>query len=384
MRRVIHFVEPSKIGTYHISLIQGYLDALIGSGALTSRYEVILHASASTYENLSAAVRARVNFHRIAVISQDRRRLILKSLLELYAVVRVLLRRARGDIVFVSCVMPSALFLIELLASTFRTAAFFVVIHGEVEGLFQPTVGNLGSYGFWVLKWLQIRKADSPLRIVVLDDFVKCNLLAELGSKFAFGEISVIHHPIAARAAAKPNVVGDITLCFVGYRTPAKGFERFAAASGRHPDLKCIAIGSGRIENLRQGTFAPLENVDAYFRAISGCAAAVFPYVTGYSCALSAAVIDAISCGVHIIATNRPCFESLRAYFGANVVTIFGSQKELDLLLDHKEWLRELSRHQEQTIEMLKHSKYGIEAVRASFEALFLQEERLEAKLAST
>ena len=97
---------------------------------------------------------------------------------------------------------------------------------------------------------------------------------------------------------------------------------------------------------------------------------ALFPYVAGYNCSLSAAAVDALSAGVYMLASDRACFVSLEQYFGAEILTICRSTADMAALLTDARWLEEKRGAQERRLERLKVSKYSLDAVRSSFEAL--------------
>jgi hypothetical protein len=133
--------------------------------------------------------------------------------------------------------------------------------------------------------------------------------------------------------------------------------------------MKFIAIGNGKVENISDRTVRRINDKNDYLDEISKCTVAVFPYTSGYNCSLSAAALDALSTGIHIIALDRPFFRNLELCFGKDVITVKSSIDELSSLLldpayEHKQEGR-LSR-----INRLTSSKYSITAVQESFEKL--------------
>lgn len=369
-RKRLHFIEPSKIGRYHITLIDGYLRALSANPGIRSRLDLIFHASASTWANLSPAMRETVEWRRIPVVDGDKRRLIIKSAVEFLMVLRLLVFAPRRDVVFVSCVLPTTLLMLELTNRLLRRPNFFVVVHGEIEGAFEPSVQGIRSFGFWVLQWLGIRSRRSTLQVVMISDFSRAGLLGAFPGKFDPTRTHVVPHPIVPVAAGSAGGASVESLCFIGYKTPFKGFGAFTRAANEHPDVDFEVIGGGVVEDLRSGETRALATNDEFLDAISDCAGAIFPYVTGYRLSLSAAALDALATGTHMIATPRPCFLSLQKAFGTDAVTIYRNDEELDSLLRTPGWLASRAEGRQQRLEAVGKSGYGLPAVGAAFAQL--------------
>lgn len=369
LRRFI-FIEPSKVGSQHITLIEGYLRALLSSVVLSRSFDLIFCASNSTAAALTAETRAAVTHVPIPVMDPEKRRLIRKTCVELYVVLRYLLTMRRGDVLFVSCVLPTTLLFLEAFNKLLRRRGFFVELHGEIEGMFDKSMQRPSSFGFWVLQWARLRRHGSTLALVVIDDFIKARLLAELPGKLREPDIYVVHIPIVPLpcAPAVPDPVASV--CFIGYRTRLKGFDRFLQLSSLVPGVDFVAIGDGKVEHVASSRSSPMAGSEAYMRAIGQCSVALFPYVAGYNCSLSAAAVDALAAGVYVLASDRACFVSLERYFGTEVVTTCRSSEEMATLLGDPRWLEEKRGAQARRLERLKQSKYSLDAVRLSFEAL--------------
>jgi glycosyltransferase involved in cell wall biosynthesis len=369
-RRQFIFIEPSKVGSQHITLIEGYLRALTSSAVLKRSFDLTFCASNSTAAALSAATRAAVKHVPIPVMDPEKRRLVRKSCVELYVVMRCLLTMRRGDVLFVSCVLPTTLLFLEACNRLLRRRGFFVELHGEVEGLFDKSMQRPSSFGFWVLQWMRLRRHGSTLSLVVIDDFIKARLLAEFPGKLRETDIFVVHIPIVPLPFAATQPEAPAAVCFIGYRTRLKGFDQFLQLSGLVPGAEFVAIGAGKVEQVASGRSVPITGSDGYMHAIARCSVALFPYVGGYNCSLSAAAVDALSAGVYILASDRACFVSLEQYFGAEMVTVARSAPEMAALLTDERWLAEQRGAQERRLERLKASKYSLDAVRSSFETL--------------
>ena len=98
-RRRFIFLEPSKVGSQHITLIEGYLRALLSSDAVRRTFELVFWASDSTAAALSSTTRGAIRHVSIPVMNAEKRRLIRKTCVECYVVVRCLLSMRRGDVV---------------------------------------------------------------------------------------------------------------------------------------------------------------------------------------------------------------------------------------------------------------------------------------------
>jgi glycosyltransferase involved in cell wall biosynthesis len=368
--RRFFFIEPSKVGSQHITLIEGYLRALLSSSALTRSFKLIFCASMSTVAALSTAVREQIEHVRIPVMDPEKRRLMLKTIVECYVVTRYLLKMRRGDIVFVSCVLPTTLLFLELSNKVLRRRRLFIVLHGEIEGLFDKSSQRMRSFGFWALWWMRVRRSGSALSLVVIDDFIKHRLLMAYPGKLCDADILVVHQPISPSSIQQPAAIEPPAVCFVGYRTRYKGFDEFMQISALIPGVAFVAIGGGKVQDVRSAQTTTISGSNSYLGEISRCSAALFPYTAGYTCTLSGAVVDALSAGTYIVASDRPCFISLQEYFGADVITICRSAEEMAALFGRPYWLEQKRSGRAARLAQLVESKYGVEAVRASFERL--------------
>ena len=363
------FIEPSKVGNQHITLIDGYLKSLHRSQRVCEAFELVLCTSASTFEKLSAPIVRGLRHVRIPVMNPEKRRLVRKTLLEFVVLMRFIVAKRKADVVFVSCVLPSTLFLLEAANMVMRRSGIHVVLHGEIEALMAPAPRNPGAYGFWVARWIGLRSKNSVLGLVVIDDFIKEKLTAKFPN-LTSRRLSVVHHPITAISSERAEDESPDSACFIGYRTPAKGFDQFVNLCEGMPDITFLAIGGGNIENLRSKAVARMLGSDDYLMSIAACDVAIFPYKSGYEVSLSAAAVDALSAGVHIVASDRTCFSALRERLGAEVVTVCRTPEEMASVLGTPGWLRARRLGQKVRIANLASTPYGLNAVAKSFESL--------------
>jgi hypothetical protein len=368
-RSRFYFLEPSKVGSQHITLIEGWLRALASSDRIASSHDLVFCASASTYAHLSDDLRSKLHHKQVPVMAPERRRLVRKSLLEFYVVMRALMRLRPADVLFVSCVLPTTLLMLELANRVLRRSGLFVSLHGEIEGLFDPSMRKVRNYGFWAHHWMRLRRSGSTLRLVVIDDFIKQILLQSFPGKLDAAQIVVAYHPVTAiNTASAAPAQSQADACFIGYRTKFKGFDQYAQLADALPDRYFVAIGGGKVEGVPGGARAALTGNADYMAAIGGCTTAVFPYVGGYTCSLSAAVLDALSAGAHVLATPRACFVGLAEHFGADVVTLYTTQDEAKALLGDSRWLADRQAGRPERLQRLDSSRYGMASVRQCFE----------------
>lgn len=365
-----YFIEPSKVRTYHITLIDGYLAAIVSSTLIVNSHDVIFCACKSLFDNLSVSVRGQLTYEPIPVIDQDKHHVVRKSLLEFFVSLRYLLRLRQGDIAFFSCMIPTALLMLEIVNRVLRKKNIFVVIHGEIEAIFAPERLSRRSIGYWALKWLHAHSRDSSINVVVIDDFIKATLSGRYPDRFPNESIFVVHHPITAATVTTPQTPAGPAACFIGYRTPAKGFDDFKRLSVSHPNIRFLAIGAGKIEDIRSGFATQISGGEQFSQAISQCSIAIFPYKSAYDCSLSAAALDALSAGVHIVATDRASFVGLSKDLGTEYVTTYRSTADLGELLKTPGWIAERQCGRSRRLALLASSKFGLGSVRNDFERI--------------
>ena len=369
MVRRLYFLEPSKVGIQHISVIEGYLRALAGSERIVREFELHLLASRSTLRAVSADVLDKYVCSKVPVMNPEKRRLMRKSIVELGVLLRCLFKLQRKDLLFVSCLLPTTLLMLEVINRVLRIKGVYVVLHGEIEGLFAGRAQKWSSIGYWAWLWLQCRPRNSLVSLVVLDDFIKRTLLESFGNRLDSSRLHVVYLPIievqwVADRPQTPQVV------FIGYRTGRKSFEDFCALSVGRKGMRFVAIGGGRLQYL-QGEEVALTSKAAYLESIATCTIAVFPYKWGYHASLSASAMDALIAGVPILALRQPCFTSLEDYFGSDLVAVFDSIEEmggyLDRLDDAKVWSTRSDR-----LHAVANSKYNLNSVGLAFERMIL------------
>ncbi len=364
------FLEPSKVGSQHITLIEGYLAALAASRVIAEKYELVLCVSKSTLASLPPALTAQFSCNPVPVMNPEKRRLVLKTFVELFVVLRYVVKLRQGDVLFVSCVLPTTLWLLEAVNRFLRRSGVHVVLHGEIEGLFDPAPQSFRAFGYWAQKWMRSRKRESRIFLVVLDDFIRDKLVQEYTEKLSSRSVSVVHHPVVpATLAALDYPQSNLSVCFIGYRSRFKGFDDFRRMASEHPSVSFLAIGGAKVENISTGTVEYLSANSDYLCEISKCSAALFPYTALYACSLSAAALDALAAGVRIVALDRPFFRSLAWYFGSEVVAVCSSLEEFGVELEDNKLLLNQERRVSR-LERLSSSKYSLAAVQRSFEKL--------------
>ena len=368
-RARLFFVEASKVGTQHISLIDGYLQAIASSSKIKQTFDIVVRCHDTLYSELGQDTQHNFAHESIPVIDPNTRRFVPKILLEVWVVLQTILRARKNDIVFVSCVMPTALWMIEGLTQILRRRVF-VMLHGEVEGFYDKQKSSFKNYGYWSKRWIQLRRSSSKLYLVVLDKFIRDRLLKDFPYKIRPEQIFTIHHPITF--LANPNEISRPVprACFIGYRTGFKGYEDFESIARELTAIEFVAIGGGKLEHVPSGQFATLKELGGYLPAIADCDVAIFPYVGGYTASLSAAALDALSAGIHIIATDRPFFTGLAEQFGPEVITICSNTDQIRQLLNDSNWVARQRESRGSRLARLAVSPYNKESIRKGFEQL--------------
>lgn len=364
----LSMLEPSKVRNQHITLLAG----IIAAGAtLPADRRASLIAHHSLLRELPPHTIAGWRQRKVPVMDPERRRLVRKSLLEALVVCWSILRLRRREVLLVTCLLPPALILVELFKRLFPRRRVVVMLHGEIEGMFEPARQHRGSFGYYVRKWLGLRRRDSTLELAVIDDFIAEEVVRTFGESIRSEGIFVIPHPITTMVnspMADPG--GPARICFIGFRTDFKGYPIFEQLAVSMPQATFEAIGGGQVEAVPGGDVRPLDGTADYMAAIAACDIAIFPYVGGYRASLSAAALDAVSAGVHVIASRRCCFVSLHETLGKDFVTLFDDEHEVRALLSDPEWVAQRRAGRQSRMVAIEKSKYGLPGVTAALSAL--------------
>lgn len=362
------------VGRQHITLIEPFLRALGENGLDRRGLELVYRADPSSHAALHPSTRAMVRFEPIAVINPETRRWIRKGLREFAAARRAISDTGPRDVLLITCLTAPALLLLELYRTAIGRRHVSVVLHSELEALFDPTLRKPHRYGFWSWHWSRIRRPDSPLRIAVIAGFIREALHRADPRRFPMDAIRVLPFPVAA-ITDMPPIEGRHRLTFVGYKTRFKGFESFAAVAGRCNRLgvEYVVVGGGKVEAVPGGQSKPFEQGSDYMAEIGRSSAAIFPYTHGYVAAQSAAALDAVAAGVHVIATRRPCFQYLREELGDDAVTLYDTEDELAALVSDDARLSAWRAGNAGRRTMLANTAFSFSATRKAF-AIMLDE----------
>ena len=82
---------------------------------------------------------------------------------------------------------------------------------------------------------------------------------------------------------------------------------------------------------------------------------------------MSAAVLDALSTGVHIVATRRGCFEAIHREFGDDTITLFDTDAELAAIVGDQAFLERARAGAAARRSRLATSSFGMAATEADF-----------------
>ena len=364
MPRRFIFLEPSKRDTQHITLIEGYLQALADQNIGVS---LVYRSHPSSCAALSPDLRGRLVHEPIAVIDADSRRFVAKGLLEAWQVLSSMARLRRADMMLVSCVTSPALLIIELLNRLIGSSQTVVVLHGELEGLFEAS-GSIRSYGFWLRRWASVRTRSSRLGLAVIAPFIRDALVARLGGRIDPARLFLLPFPLAVPSRAANAAAGSAV--FIGYRTRLKGFDVFTRIATAVRSLRFEAVGNGIVETVPGGGIRQLDTPQAFGAEVARASVAVFPYSGGYQASMSAAAIDAVSAGTLVLATRLGCFTDLQKALGSDAVAIFDSEAEAISVLSARNFAKAAEAGRVARVRALAASPYGPAAVQSSFHAL--------------
>jgi hypothetical protein len=365
-------MEPSKVGPQHITLIEGYLDALLALDLPARGLRLVYRADPSSHAALSAPVRGLVPLESISVIDPEARRWVAKGVEELGHLRAAVRTMGPRDILVVTCLTAPALFLAELAAQRLGTRRVVVVLHSELEALFDPGLRSVRTWGYWAHRWFRARRPASRLGIAVIAPFVRDALERGFPTTFPPNAIRLLNFPVSEPTLPPPPEVGPSRVTFIGYKTRFKGFDSFASVATRlaGSGLDFVAIGAGRIEAVPGGVTRPYPPGSDFLHEVAASTVAVFPYTQGYVVTMSAAALDAVAAGVHVAATRRPCFEALAREFGPDSVTLFDTEDELVALLEDAAFLARVRAGAVARRALLAGSSFGPTATRAAFGAL--------------
>ena len=305
----LFFIEPSKTGYQHVTFLTGFLQAISASSA-KQRFELSLHASESTLRNLPDGVREEFRSREIPVVDPTARKLVRKSIREFLEVVRVLRSAGSEDLVIVSCILPTALILVEIACLILRRRRVFVVLHGELEGLCNGG-WDFRRIGTWSKLWARVFGRRSSLNYVVLEEFIRTGLI-ERG--FDPSHVNVVHHVIP-ESRDNPKKTERTTFCVIGFQTRQKGWHAISRLVREFPEFDFVSIGGGRVMDLRTGSAQPFSAKDDFIDAISRSHYALCMFEEGYEMTLSASTLDAIAANVKIIGLDCPFLRAVKSQF---------------------------------------------------------------------
>jgi glycosyltransferase involved in cell wall biosynthesis len=362
-------LEPSKVGNQHITLIEGYLRALLQVDLDARGLDLVYRADPSSHAALAPDVGGAVMFEPVAVQNPEARRWVSKVAQEVALVREAVSLLRAGDLLLVTCLSSPSLLLLELANRFLRDAKLTVVLHGEVEALFDPSTRSVRRWGFWSWQWSQRRRPGSRLRLAVIAGFIRDALSDAMPQTLSKRDIRVLPFPVSPHEAAAPRE-GAHRAIFIGYRTRYKGFHRFAeVAKGLSGGgVEFLTVGDGKVEQLPSGDARAFEG--GFLAEVARASVAVFPYEGGYVASLSAAALDAVSTGVHILATRRPCFQSLASELGDDFVTLFDTDEEMQRLLADRSFLDRVRAGAPARRAVLEQTPYGLAHTRAAFAAM--------------
>lgn len=361
-RRLV-VLEVSKVRSYHSTLVDGLLRSYTAA-SLERRFGTpVLYAARSFYDHLSTEARLSVEYRPIPVIDQDSRRWLAKSVLEAWVALRCLLALRPGELLFVTTVMPSAMVLLEMFAWLIRRGRVVVLQHGELDGAFQPEKQSLTSFGYYIFLWFRMRRVLTGTRVAVLDYFIAEELQRRFPGSVATEALHVVPLPMIPLDISTVREPGPPRCCFVGFKSPNKGYHTFRHLAQSFPEIEFRVIGAGQDRLCGRDDGKKLGSANDFIAAVARCDIAVMPYVTGYDCSLSAAATDALASGLHLLCSDRGCFRALAAAFGPKCVTVCADESAMRRRLSDQDWLSMCMAGKADRLSRVAESRYSLRSV---------------------
>ena len=375
----LDILEANKVVDQHSTMFTGWVDAAALAMASGGIKDLRVFAHPSKRAEVSPETFATLTFGEVPVVNGDSRRLVLKTLVEFLVVVWRLLMLRPGRCLLVLCLMPTTMVMLELVKRWLPSRRMAVCLHGELEGALDTSRQHPRSYGFYVLKWLALRRLDSTLDLVVLDHWVKAALLELSPGSISPARLHVVPHPIlpwreqsSGRPASldPPRDPARPTACFVGYLTPNKGHQHFLSLADQVPRLDFVTVGSGQRVDIRSGESQALSDQEAYLDAIGATDFSIFPYLSGYRLCASAAVLDGLSTGTHVVATRLPSFESLADQLGPSCLTLVDRVEDIPKLLNDDAWVSARLKERRERKSIIESSTFSLDSINESLQRL--------------
>lgn len=374
----IIFAEVSKVRHYHSTVMNGFVKAWYHVGADRRWGRPIVYAHPSFVDALNADVRERIDIIPIAVIDPDKRQILRKSLHEALTTLRLIRKADRDDTLIITTIFPSAMPIVELFAKLLRRKNVIILQHSEVEEGCTNVDPKPGSYGHANLIWHRMRPAGSWIRIAVLGSWIADAMRQRFPRSFARQDILAIPMPVEPYAHPRRIAQGHVFRCgFIGFNTPAKGYEIFESLSHRVADIDFFQIGAGKSLDIRTGAFDQLRSAEDFMDALSACDVAVMPNTSGYDFTLSAAATDAISAGAHLLTSNRGCYRALRDEFGPECVTICDNEQQMQDFLTDTDWRARILANRGARLARIEQAEFSLSNVGKSLEDLMISPSHL-------
>jgi len=367
----IIFAEVSKVRHYHSTVMNGFVKAWYQVGADQRWGRPVVYAHSSFLDALNHDVRDRIDAIPIAVIDPDRRQIILKSLHEALTTLRLIWKTGRDDTLVITTIFPSSMPIVEFLSLLMPKKNAIILQHSEVEEACSNVDPQLGSYGHANLIWHRLRPSRSRVRVAVLGSWIAVAMRKRFPRSFARQDIIAIPMPVEPHAKPRQIEPDHKFRCgFVGFNTPAKGYETFESLAGKIGDIDFFQIGAGKSLNIRTGTFQTLRSAEDFMDALSVCDVAVMPNTSGYDFTLSAAATDAISAGAHLLTTDRGCYRALQDQFGSQCVTICSDEQEMRSFLTNSDWRESILANRSERLARIEYTEFSLSNVGKSLEDL--------------
>lgn len=323
-------VEPNKVGHQHNTFNKEFLklfkDLNIHFIADPSTLTLIDNLLYNTHENIN-------------VIDGESRRFIIKTLSEIYNILKICIKYRKHNILLLS-ISPQVLFIFEIIKLfLLPSQKIWINLHGELEGVFETKKQRINSYGFWIILWLKLRKVFQKINIVILSQYI-FDSIKDKG--YLIGKIDIntfiINLPIPIQRPLQDNIdkeVNNKDFLFIGQRSLKKGFQEFLSIQKKSKyNDGFYSIGQGRLIH-HKTSGDEHHSFDDYLKSVAMFSVFIFPVLSGYKATISSALCDAVGSGLLILALRNPMTKYFNKILGDKFIILFDSKQDLVNYVDN-------------------------------------------------
>lgn len=327
--KTLVIVEPNKIGRQHNTFNKEFLN-------LFKIYKIHFISDIRTSKLIDETYYQ--SSESIKVIDGDERKFIKKTIFELFNVIKLSIKYRKNKILFLS-ISPQVLFIFEFLKLFIAPKKkIYIILHGELEGVFEKDKQKINSYGFWIMLWLKLRKSIKTTKVILLAEYIYDSIN---NAGFNFGrindDISIVNLPIPFHHNDKKllNEKDNLDFLFIGQRSKKKGFIDYLSIKNKTKSYYSFySIGQGKLIHHSKNKDIH-SNFQDYMDTVSNFSVFIFPVIGSYQATISSAICDAIGCSQLILAYKNPMTEYFQRILSEECVILFNSEEELVSYIDN-------------------------------------------------